>query len=139
MRQLLIAGLMTLSTLTAYGQAVSVRAEKDGRDADICFYKQVNLKGYMYANLVGRCAWDPAMNGMYLSLTSVGEDPTQDAHRIELTNVRDVKLVQQKQGQLQISVLSDAMNEEGDILQKKSVIYVRSVDAKKGIFSINQK
>jgi hypothetical protein len=139
MKQLLMAGLMTLCTLTAFGQAVSVRAEKDNRDADLCFYKQVNLKGYMYANLVGRCAWDPAMNGMFLSLTSVGEDPTQDAHKIELTNVRDVKLVQQKEGQLQISVLSDTMDDEGNILQKKSVIYVRSVDAKRGIFSINQK
>ena len=139
MKQLLIAGLLTLSTFSAFGQAISLRADIDNQDADICFYKQVNIKSYIYANLVGRCAWDPAMNGMSLSLTAVGEDPSVDAHRIELANIRDVKLVQQKAGQLQISVISDTMNDEGAVLQKKSVIYVRSVDAKKGIFSINKK
>lgn len=113
-----------------------VTAEKNGSDADLCFYKQVQIKGYAFANLVGRCAWDPAMNGMQLSLVAVPEDPTQEADKIDLAYIRNVSLVQNKDKQLQISVSADTMNEEGNILQKKNVIYVKSVDGRKGTFSI---
>ncbi len=138
MKKFIIAALLALASLTAFGQTV-VQAEKTNEGADLCFHKQIQLKGYAYANVIGRCAWDPALNGMNLSIVAVTEDPTQDAHKIELDYIRDVKLVQNKSEQAQITVIQDTMNENGDVRQIKKVIYVRAIDAKKGTFSVNIK
>jgi hypothetical protein len=138
MKNFILALTLLFIALSAYSQTI-LKAEKSNLDADLCFYKQVELKGYIYANLVGRCAWDPAMNGMTLSLIAVPENMMEDAHRIELGYIRDVKLVQNKSQQLQISIVSDNMKPDGDIFQENKVIYVRSVDPKKATFSVVRK
>jgi hypothetical protein len=130
-----IATLILASSFSAFAQQI-ITAEKKSDGADICFYKQIQLKGYSYANLIGRCAWDPAMNGMELSLVAVPEDPNQEAHTLSLDNIRDVKLVQNKSLQLQATVIQDDMDADGNIKQKTKVIYVRAVDAEKGLFSV---
>lgn len=138
MKKLILASLFALASLTAFGQTI-VTAEKTTEGAELCFLKQVQIKGYAYANIIGRCAWDPALNGMSLSLVAQPEDPSMEAHKIELDYIRDVKVVQNKSLQAQITVVQDTMNENGDVRQIKKVIYVRSVDAAKGTFSVNIK
>lgn len=135
MKNTIIALTLSLLAFSAFSQSI-VKAEKSSEDADLCFYKQVQLKGYAFANIVGRCAWDPAMNGMSLSLVAVPEDMMEEAHRVELGYIRHVKLVQNKSQQLQITTVSDNMNENGDVFQETKVVYVRVVEPKKGTFSV---
>jgi Tfp pilus assembly protein PilE len=135
MKNLMLALTLLFIALSAYSQSI-VRAEKNSTDADLCFYQQVQLKGYVYANLIGRCAWDPAMNGMTLSLVAVPEDVMEEAHKIELGYIRNVKLVQNKSQQLQISIILDNMKESGEVFQENKVTYVRAVDSKKATFSV---
>jgi hypothetical protein len=124
-----------LISFSSFAQNI-VTAEKNNEGADLCFHKQVQLEGYAYANIIGRCAWDPAMNGMYLTVVAVPEDPTQDAHTLALDNVRDVKVVQNKSQQLQITVVQDNFDSNENVVQKIKVIYVRTVNPKKAQFSI---
>jgi hypothetical protein len=133
-KTLLALALVTLS-MTSMAQNV-VTAEKNNQDAELCFYKQVSLKGYAYVNLVGKCAWDPAMNGLNLSMVAVSEDPTEDAQRIELGYIRNVDLVQNKSGQIQISISQDNFDRNDNPVSIKKVIYVRSVNPAKGTFSV---
>lgn len=133
-KTILALALVTLS-FASMAQTI-VTAEKNNDDAALCFYKQVELKGYAFANLVGKCAWDPAMNGMNLSLVAVTEDPTEDAHRIELGYIRNVDLVQNKSGQLQISISQDNFDRNDNQISVKKVIYVRSVSPAKATFSV---
>lgn len=134
MKKMIAMALVTLS-LSSFAQTI-VKAEKTNQDADLCFYKQVELKGYAYANLIGKCAWDPAMNGLNLSLVAVTEDPTEDAQRIELGYIRNVDLVQNKSGQLQISISQDNFDRNDNPVSIKKVIYVRSVSPAAGTFSV---
>lgn len=138
MKTLILTLSLALSSFVAFGQTI-VQAQKTNEGVDICFHKQINIKGYAFANLLGRCAWDPALNGMYLSLIAVSENPTEEADRIDLANIRDVKLVQNKSEQAQITVIQDTMDADGNVKQVTKVIYVRSVDADKGTFSVNIK
>ncbi len=135
MKKMMIAIALVTLSLSSFAQTI-VKAEKTNQDADLCFYKQVELKGYAYANLVGKCAWDPAMNGLNLSLVAVTEDPTEDAQRIELGYIRHVDLVQNKSGQLQISISQDNLDRNDNLVSIKKVIYVRSVNPAKGTFSV---
>ncbi len=130
----LLTVISMIASFSALAQTV-VTAEKTEQDVDLCYYKQVKIGNYAFANLIGRCAWDPALNGMNLSLVSVSEDPMQPAHKIDLENVRAVSLVQQNEGQLQITVKVDDMDQDGNVSQKQKVIYVRSIDMEKGTFS----
>jgi hypothetical protein len=134
MKQLLITFSFLIS-LSSFAQTI-VTAEKKNEGADLCFHKQVQLKGYAFANIIGRCAWDPAMNGMYLTLVAVPEDPSEDAHTLTLENVRDVKVVQNMSQQLQITVVQDNFDANENIVQKTKVIYVRAVNPKKAQFSV---
>lgn len=92
-----------------------ITAEKNNLNADLCFYKQIKIQGYLYANLVGRCALDIAMNGMQLSVTAVLEAPKQDAHIVQLGIVRDVNTVSNKAEQLQLSATEDVIDSNGHI------------------------
>lgn len=134
--KLLLSFVLTALAASAFSQEV-VKATKTTEGQDICFYKQIQLKGYAYANIIGRCAWDPAMNGMNLSLVAQPEEPIE-ADLVELDYIRDVKLVENKSSQAQITVVQDSMKEDGTVFQIKKVIYVRSVDPKKGTFSIKK-
>ncbi|GEM_PF-4307765 len=135
MKKIIFTLMVLTLSLAASAQSV-VTAEKNNQDAELCFYKQVAMKGYAYVNLVGKCAWDPAMNGLNLSLVAVSEDPTEDAQRIELGYIRNVDLVQNKSGQLQISISSDNFDSNDNTITVKQVIYVRSVNPAKGTFSV---
>lgn len=135
MKKLTLALCLALASISAFAQTI-VTAEKTNEDVELCFHKQVQIKGYAFANIVGKCAWDPAMNGMVLTLVAVSEDPTAEADKIDLGYIRNVTVVQNKNAQAQISIVQDDMDEEGNVIQKKRVIYVRSVDAKKGTFSV---
>ncbi len=137
MKNLLIA-MMTLVSLSTFAQS-TVTAEHNNEYSKLCYLKQVKLKGYAYVNLVGDCSMDVAINGMNLSLTAVMPDLMENGRRIEFGRIRDVSVVQQKAGQLQISIVSDEMNGNGDVSQKKEVIYVKSINADAGIFSVNRK
>ncbi len=127
-------------TLALPAQAQNViQAEKTMEGVDLCYFKQLQLTGYAYANLIGRCAWDPAMNGMQLTLVAMPEDPMQDGQKIELDNVRDVVRAQSNGNTIQYSVVQDTMDAEGNITQLRKTITVRSVDPKKGTFRITPK
>jgi hypothetical protein len=137
MKNLLVAMLVTTS-ITSFAQ--STRAQKNNEDANLCYFQQVKFKGYAYANLVGRCDWDPAMNGMYLSLTVVSEDPMQDSQKIEIGNILNVLSVKENLGQLQILTASHDMNENGEIIQIKKdvkVINVQNNGVNQGIFQVS--
>ena len=89
--------LFLTCTLALPAQAQNViQAEKTMEGVDLCYFKQLQLTGYAYANLIGRCAWDPALNGMQLTLVAMPEDPTQEGQKVEISNVRDVILAQSK-------------------------------------------
>ena len=126
-----------LISISSFAQNI-VTAEKNSEGADLCFHRQVQLKGYAYANIIGRCAWDPGMNGMNLTLVAVPEDPTEEAHTLTLDYIRDVKVVQNESQQLQITVVQDNFDANENIIQKKKVIYVRAVDPKKAQFSLKR-
>ena len=134
--KLMLTLALTILASAAFAQEV-VTATKTTEGQEICFFKQVQLKGYAYANIIGRCAWDPALNGMSLSIVAQPEEPVE-ADLIELDYIRDVKLVQNKSQQVQITVVQDSMKEDGTVFQIKKVIYVKSVDPKKGTFSIKK-
>jgi hypothetical protein len=134
MKKFLVTILLLMS-YSSFSQSI-ITADKTNEDADLCFYKQVQLKGYAYANIIGRCAWDPAMNGMFLRLVAVPENPTEEAHALNLDNVREVRLVENKLGQIQISVVQDNFDSSGNVIQNKKVIYVRSLFPKKALFSV---
>lgn len=134
--KLILSIALTLISSLAFAQEV-IKATKTSEGQDLCYFKQIQLKGYAYANLIGRCAWDPALNGMNLSLVAQPEEPVE-ADLIELDYIRDVKLVQTKSGQAQITVVQDSMKDDGTVFQIKKVIYVRSIDPKKGTFSIKK-
>lgn len=136
MRTLLATVLLFAFSMTAMAQSVVTAEKADNKDAALCFYKQVKLKGYLYANLIGHCAWDPAMNGLSLSLVAVSEDPMEEAQKIELDYISNVNLVENKSGQLQISVSQDSLDSEDNRKSVKKVIYVKSVSPAKGTFSI---
>ncbi len=131
----LFTALVFALSLSSFAQNI-VTAEKNNEGSDICFHKQVQMNGYVYANILGRCAWDPAMNGMQLSLVAVTDDPTEDAHSLSLDNVRTVKSITNKAGQVQITVVQDTFGSDDNIIQKTKVIYVRSVNPKKAQFSV---
>jgi hypothetical protein len=76
------------------------------------------------------------MNGMSLSLVAVPEDSTSDAHTLALDYIRDVKVVQNKSQQIQITVVQDFFDNDEKIVQKTRVIYVRAVNPKKAQFSV---
>jgi hypothetical protein len=116
-----------------------VTATKTQDDLDLCYLQQLPLKGYAYANLVGRCAWDPAMNGMQLTLVAMPEDPTADGQKIELDYVRNVVRAQSKGSVIQFSVVQDTMDAEGKVSQLGRTITVRSLNPKKGSFQISPK
>ena len=134
MKTLLVCIALTLSSISFAQQLVT--AEKNNEGSDLCYFKQIQLKGYAYANIIGRCAWDPAMNGMSLLLVAVPEDPTKDAETVSLDNVRSVRLVQNKEKQLQVTVVQDTFDAKDNVIQKTKVIYVRSVNPEKALFSI---
>jgi hypothetical protein len=134
MKTLLVCIALTLSSLSFAQQLVT--AEKNNEGADLCYLKQIQLKGYAFANNIGRCAWDPAMNGMSLTLVAVPEDPTKDADTISLDYVRNVKLVQNKEKQLQVTFVQDTFDAKDNVIQKTKVIYVCSVHPEKALFSI---
>jgi hypothetical protein len=134
MKNLLVCIALSFSSVSFAQQLVT--AEKNSEGADLCYLKQIQLKGYAYANIIGRCAWDPAMNGMNLTLVAVPEDPTKEADTVSLDNVRDVRLVQNKEKQLQVTVVQDTFDAKDNVIQKTKVIYVRSVNPEKALFSI---
>jgi len=134
MKNLLVCIALSFSSVSFAQQLVT--AEKNSEGADLCYLKQIQLKGYAYANIIGRCAWDPAMNGMSLTLVAVPEDPTKEADTVSLDYVRDVKLVQNKEKQLQVTVVQDTFDAKDNVIQKTKVIYVRSVNPEKALFSI---
>jgi hypothetical protein len=111
-------------------------AEKSNEGVDLCYYKQLSLAGYAFANLIGRCAWDPAQNGMQLSLVSVSEDPTQDGQRIEIDNVRAVLGAKSVGGCVEIRVLQDSQDIQGRNFQIQKTLSVRPLDQKKGTFRL---
>jgi hypothetical protein len=122
-------------SLATHAQTI-VTATKTQDDLDLCYMKQLSIQGYAYANLIGRCAWDPAMNGMQLTLVAMPEDPMQSGHKIELDNVRDVVRAQSNGKAIQFSVVQDTMDAEGNITQLGKTITVRSIDPKKGTFRV---
>jgi len=134
--------ILTLSALflclNAQAQKI-VTATKTQDDLDLCYMKQLSLKGYAYANLIGRCAWDPAMNGMQLTLVAMPEDPMQDGQKIELDYVRDVVRAQSKGNVIQFSVVQDTLDAAGKVVTLGKTITVRSLDPKKGTFRITPK
>lgn len=132
---LIVLVLFSSISISSFAQSV-VTATKTTEYADLCFFKQVQMKGYAYANIIGRCAWDPALNGMSLSLVAQPEDPSQEASRIDLAYVRDVKIVQNKSQQIQMTVAIDDMNENGDVITKTKVVYVRSTNVDLRTFSL---
>jgi hypothetical protein len=116
-----------------------VTATKTQDDLDLCYMKQLPLKGYAYANLIGRCAWDPAMNGMQLTLVAMPEDPMQDGQKIELDYVRNVVRAGSKGNVVQLSVVQDTMDAEGKVVTLGKTITIQSLSPKKGTFRITPK
>jgi hypothetical protein len=127
-----------LLSFTANAQNI-VTATKTQDDLDLCFMKQLPLKGYAYANLIGRCAWDPAMNGMQLTLVAMPEDPMAEGQKIEIDNIRDVARAQSNGSVIELSMVQDTMDAEGNVFQIRKSISIRSLDPKKGTFRINSK
>jgi hypothetical protein len=124
-------------SLSAQAQNI-VTATKTQEDLDLCYFKQLPLKGYAYANLIGRCAWDPAMNGMRLTLVAMPEDPNEDGQKIELDYIRDVVRAQSKGNGIEFSVVQDSMDAEGKVFQLKKTSHVRALNPKKGTFRIQK-
>jgi hypothetical protein len=135
MRILILAPLFL--SLSAQAQNI-VTATKTQEGLDLCYFKQLPLKGYAYANLIGRCAWDPAMNGMQLTLVAMPEDPNEDGQKIELDYVRSVVRAQSKGNLIQFSVVQDSMDAEGKVVQLGKTTYIRALNPKKGTFRIQK-
>ncbi len=127
-----------LLSFTANAQTI-VTATKTQDDLDLCFLKQLPLKGYAYANLIGKCAWDPAMNGMLLTLVAMPEDPMAEGQKIEIDNIRDVVHARSNGNVIELSMAQDTMDAEGNVSQIRNSVSVRSLDPKKGTFRINSK
>ncbi len=136
MKTLILASF--LLSLTSQAQNI-VTATKTQDGIDLCYFKQLQIKGYAYANLIGRCAWDPAMNGMLLTLVAMPEDPTADGQKIELDHVRDVVRARSNGNRIEFSVVQDTMDAEGSVTQLTKTLIVRSLNPKKGTFRITPK
>ena len=136
MKHLILASL--LFSLTTQAQNV-VTATKTQEGLDLCYFKQLQLKGYAYANLIGRCAWDPAMNGMQLTLIAMPEDPTEDGQKIELDTVRDVARVQTRGNKVEVTLVQDTLDAEGSVIQKRKLLEIRSLNPKTGTFRIQSR
>lgn len=65
----LLAVCFILGTLSSYAQSV-VTAEKTMEFADLCYFKQVQMKGYAYLCLGSVNEW----NDSYLGSTTVGSN-----------------------------------------------------------------
>lgn len=141
MKTFLAASLLALSFAS---QAEIIRGTKDAKFADLCLLKQTSgLAGAAYINVTGRCAFDPAMNGMVLTVTVVSEDPTADTYEVQLNEyLRDVKKVSVKGAQIVIEAIQDTFNDNGDIIQAKKLISVTPIVKNKqfsGSFNVTSK
>ena len=138
-KTVLIAIAMLALSLSALAQTI-VKAERDSTYADVCYQRNIQLPGYAYANLIGLCSWDPAINGLQLFLIAIPMDPTEEAYKIELANnilfITEVKTIKE---QLVISYTEDYITASGGFGRRNGDIYARSVNMKEGTFSVLKK
>ncbi len=116
--------IFSLSAFAQFSQDIVIGSK--AKNADLCDLKTTSgLTGSAYINVVGRCAWDPAMNGMYLTLTVVSENPMEDSFEVDLgVNVRAVKRVTALNKSIKIEVIQDTFNAKEEIVQVKKTITV---------------
>jgi len=137
MNKILLVFCVALLSMGVSAQAI-IRAARATDGIDLCFHKQVQMKNYAYANIIGKCAWDPAMNGMNLTLVAVSEDRSKESHRLNLDNIRDVVKVENQGKAAQITVIQDTFDANDNVIQIIKVITVKSIN-KFGTFSIDIK
>lgn len=107
MKKLIMLIFFILMATSAFSE--TVKGEKNDRFADICDFKVVgDVEGFALVNVVGRCAWDPALNGEYLSLTFVGQDPMESATEVDLgVNVRKLNSAKFDKKRNELVILAD--------------------------------
>ncbi len=132
----LIALALILSSLAGNSFAKTVTATNTETDDDLCFLKQTELKNYPVVNVVGRCSYDVALNGMQLKLVATN-DPSNFAKMLDLGTVRDVTSVRKIGDTLQINITQDSFNANGDDIILKKMITVRSLNVARGTFDVN--
>jgi hypothetical protein len=116
--------IFSLSAFAQFSQDIVIGSK--AKDVGLCDLKSTSgLEGSAYVNVVGRCAWDPAMNGMNLTLTVVSEDPMEDSYEVDLgVYVRAIKKVTASKNSIKVEIIQDTFNAKEEIIQVKKTITV---------------
>ena len=116
--------IFSLSAFAQFSQDIIIG--KKATNPSLCDYKSTSgLDGAAFIHVVGNCVWDPAMNGMLLTLTVVSEDPMVDAFEVDLgVYVRTIKKISASKNAIKIEVLQDTFNAKEEVIQIKKTITV---------------
>ena len=116
--------IFSLSAFAQFSQDIVIGSK--AKDAELCDFKSTSgLTGSAYVNVVGRCAWDPAMNGMNVTLTVVSENPMEDSYEVDLgVYVRSIKKVTALRNSIKVEVVQDTFNAREEIVQVTKTVTV---------------
>lgn len=132
--KILITIALLFSTNFVFAGTQSVKASTEKRimqyaDVDHVEYikgQDVDVKVFSYSG------GDPAMNGAYLNL-AIFTDISTGWNVFELANVRNFQVLPSaKKGYLKLSLSRDTMNDNGDIVQESSILYINILNGASG-------
>ena len=124
-RFLMVALLLSASVTSVAGSVIVNQSESERvqRYADVDEVQYITGQDESL-KIFSVSGGDPAMNGAYLKL-AVFRSPADGWDVFELANVRSYKLLQSsKKGFLKISLATDTFDSNGEIIQKKSILYL---------------
>lgn len=139
MKKLLAIALFSIST-AALSSSVTVQKTdddflKNSAHVDYVEYIKGQAKDVKIFSVSGG---DPAMNGAHLNL-AVFEDMEIGWNVFELGNVRQFKLLpSNKKGFLKIKLTKDIMDNNGNIIQEKSTLFLNIQNTEKGIIETEE-
>ena len=143
MKTFLIA-LFVLSSLSCYAQPDdnwihTLPSYQSNTNSNLCFFKRVALKDYAYANILGTCPSKQSMNGIWLSIVAVSNDPSEIANTADFGQVRSIRDFKNINKEVEISVVQDRLNAKGEVVTTNEVIYLKTLNRGNGTFYLKQK
>lgn len=133
MKNIILVLSILVATNSAFAKSESVSPETSANITAMAWVDQVQtlpsntVKG-RFVKLLSYTG-DTAMNGTSV-LLAVYNDDAADFNVYTLANIRDYKLLpSQKDGFLKISLDTEKMNAEGEIVRTKSILYVNLLNS----------